>query len=150
MNTWTSLAPSDLTHYLYPSQLDALRQIDNTEGTSTKDPLPSIITDITAKIRTEIAAFPKNFLPADPTILPPSLKSIGCFLVIEALQSRIPTLKLTPDQIRNADNARVDLRRVAKGELPITLPLTTPSPPSLVDAISSRKLQATANTLQGL
>lgn len=158
MNTWISLSPNDLTHYLCAYQLEALRKSADADiptnaniHTFPHDPLPPIIADVTGKIRAEIAAFPKNYLSPDSTLLPPSLKSAACFLVIEALQSRVPTLKLTPDQIRNADNARIDLHRIARGELPIPSPFTiTPSPLSPISVVSSRKPQATIHTLQGL
>lgn len=81
----------DIGVYLSPMQLTALRQ----HG----DPLPTIIADITAWVRSEIQS---DDIPRTAT----------CHLIIEALQSRIPTLKLSDDQVRNANNARLHLKKV--------------------------------------
>lgn len=145
MNTWITLSTDDIYNYLCKEQLDALRKYGSKE-----DPLPPLIADITAKIRAEIAAFPKNFLHPAENLLPVFLKSTACFLIIEALQTRLPTLQLTEDQVRSANNARMDLQRVAKGELPINnsyKPTTAVRP---IDVVSKRSLQTTYESLHGL
>ena len=98
MNNWTNITTESIGIYLSPIQLAALRQ----HG----DPLQYIINDIVAWVRSEIQCHND-----DPTTVPLSLKTATCHLVIEALQSRIPTLKLTEDQVRNANNARLHIQR---------------------------------------
>lgn len=138
MNIWITLTPEDITHYLASPQLQALRQFS--------DPLLEIIADIIAKVRSEISAFPANALSHDRNCIPKALRSDACHLIIEALQSRIPTLKLTPDQIRNANNARTYLKRIAKGEIPLP-PLLRKAP---IEIAHCRKSTANGNALKGL
>lgn len=126
MNNWTPITPESIGFYLSPIQLTALSQLG--------DPLPPIISDIIAWVRSEIHTNPKNVLNNDPTLLPLSLKTATCHLVIEALQSRIPTLKLTEDQVRNAHNARLHLKRVANAQVAIT-----PPPPNGDIAIARKR-----------
>lgn len=109
MKTWTSITEKSVSHYLYPTQLEALRQHS--------DPLDAIIADTVAMVRAEIRNNPKNQYNPDPSLIPKELKRPTCHLIIEALQSRIPSLKLTSDQIHNANVARALLRRMASAEL---------------------------------
>ena len=44
--------------------------------------------------------------------LPASCKTAACYMIIEALQSRIPDIQLTEDQIRNAQQARQTLENL--------------------------------------
>lgn len=112
MTIWTTITKKCIGHYLSPIQLSALQQ----HG----DPLDEIISDIIAWIRSEVQTNPHNNISDNPNLIPLELKTATCHLVIEALQSRIPSLKLSDDQIRNALNARRLLKRVASSEMAIT------------------------------
>jgi len=124
MKVWKIIKPEDIKNYLSDLQVQALRK--------NSDPLNAIATDITALTRSEVASYESNVLPQNPALIPPELMSSACHLIIEALQSRIPTLQLSKDQVRNAENARKQLRRVAKGEVKIT----PPSPPWVLRRVS--------------
>ena len=112
MNNWIKLTPHSISDYLCVPQLDALRQ--------NKDALETIISDIVAQVRGIVASNPKNEMPERMNLIPVEVKAPTCFLIIEALQSRIPTVKLSEDQVRNADNARAYLKRVAEGSVSIS------------------------------
>lgn len=112
MTIWIPITIESVSCYLSPIQLSALQ----THG----DPLQEIITDIIAWVRSEVRSNPHNELINNPALIPLELKSAACHLIIEALQSRIPSLKLSSDQIRNAQNARILLQRVARAEITIT------------------------------
>lgn len=127
MHNWTIINTDSIGVYLSPFQLTALRQFG--------DPLQHIIADIVAWVRSEIQTNPNNAMSEDPTLVPDSLKTVTCALVIEALQSRIPSLKLTDDQVRNANNARLHLKRVANAQVAIS----PYSPTSNIAVASSRK-----------
>lgn len=97
------------------------------------DPLTPIINDIMARVRAEIGSHKNNKLDDHRWKIPPELVTAACHLIIESLQSRVPTMQLTHDQIRNADNARKLLVRVAKGDVKITRPfpkILAPAPPA--------------------
>jgi len=72
---------------------------------------------IIARIRSEIASNPKNKLDPDESLIPESLKSEACALIIEAMQPSI--MPLEEDQRRAADNARDYLKRISRGEVAV-------------------------------
>lgn len=136
---WTTITDKDIDNYLMPLQNSALRQH--------LDPLENIINDTIARVQAEMLTNPGNPIPPNPALIPSQLKTASCHLVIEALQSRIPNLKLTDDQIRNANNARILLHRTALGQISIN---GTKPKPLTIEVVSSRKRQATFNNLHGL
>jgi len=111
MTIWTPITQESIGHYLSPIQLSVLQQ----HG----DPLEEIINDVVAWVRCEVQSNPHNIISQKPGFIPLELKAATCHLIIEALQSRIPSLKLSDDQIRNAQNARSLLKRVASAEMAI-------------------------------
>lgn len=110
---WITITPETLTNYLTKQQLDFM----------CKDQAPcrAIIASVIERVRLEIATNRKNKLSVNPSLIPLALKSSACHLCIEALQSRFPTLRLSPDQVRNANNARNFLKRIAEGKVNISL-----------------------------
>lgn len=115
MTIWTPITIESISCYLSPIQLSALQK----HG----EPLETIIADIVAWVRAEVHSNPHNEIIKNASFIPLELKAATCHLIIEAFQSRIPSLKLSEDQIRNAKNARALLKRVACAEVAIT-PLT--------------------------
>lgn len=120
MASWTTITVNDLYDYLVSLQVDIIRRQSLAEDQD--DTLTDIISDITARIRAEISGNANNVLSADRSMIPNDLKSYGCYLILEAAQTRIPGLKLTADQIRLAEAARGYLRRIALGEVPVAFP----------------------------
>lgn len=142
MKNWIHINEKSVSHYLLPIQLQALRQHS--------DPLNEIIDDTIARVRAEIQSNPNNPLSSDPSLIPIELKIATCHLIIEALQSRIPNLKLTEDQIRNANNARTLLKRVALAEVSINTFNRVADLMKKIDVASMRQRQASLKTLLGL
>lgn len=142
MKSWISITGNSIRDYLLPIQLEALLKH--------LDPLDEIITDIVARVHAEIRTNPNNRFHAGSTLVPKELKQATCHLVIEALQSRIPNLKLSDDQVRNANNARTFLKRVAMAELAIQTIKTINELTRAVEVARIRKRQATMETLMGL
>lgn len=138
MNTWTSITAEAVSNYLSPIQLTALRQ--------NLDPLNQIIADTIAHVRCEIQTNPINPVSLDPTLVPREVKGATCHLIIEALQSRIPTLKLSEDQIRNANNARAYLKRMANSEIALDPSTLT----GRIDLAHRRHRQISSQSLLGL
>ena len=151
MTNWIQLTEADLHRYLAEPQVTALRTVALADGQP--DPLPEILADVSARIRAEVAACPRNRLSADPALIPPELKGAAVALAAAALQSRVPPVRLTRDQDRSADNARRLLKRVAECEVAIAVP---PDPAPASDYPSggftggARPRTATGETLKGL
>lgn len=120
MTNWIQITTADLEDYLVAAQLTALRE--RALGDSQDDPLPQIISDISARVRAEIASHPHNRLSSTPESIAPELKSAACYLIIESAQARIPYFGMTEEQIRQANDARSLLVRTARGEFALTVP----------------------------
>ncbi|MDR1414147.1 MAG: hypothetical protein LBI56_04430 [Puniceicoccales bacterium] len=120
MAKWITIQTSDLYDYLGATQLNALKTFELANGQ--KDPIDDIIVDATARIRAEISGNRNNLLSADRTKIPQDLKSFACYLILESAQTRLPSLKLSADQIRLANDAKEYLKRIARGEVPVSIP----------------------------
>jgi hypothetical protein len=120
MTTWIEIKVEDLYAYLVAVQVDILRKC--ALGKNQSDPVAEVIRDISLKIRAQIASNKKNVLSQQPYAIPPELKSEACILILEVAQTRIPGLKLTADQVRLADQARLQLQKVIGGEIIISMP----------------------------
>ncbi|MDR2807189.1 MAG: hypothetical protein LBB11_03470 [Puniceicoccales bacterium] len=149
MTNWINIEISDLYAYLVAVQVDALRKC--ALGKEQSDPVLKVIQDITLKIRAQIASNRRNTLSQRPYALPPELKSEACILILEAAQMRLPGLKLTTDQIRLADQARLQLEKIVRGEVAVTFPEDhLPGPPKSLAVVHYRPQIATGYYLRGL
>jgi hypothetical protein len=134
--------------YLVAAQVDILRKCALAKNQG--DPVAEVIGDIALKIRAQIASNRKNALSQQPYAVPPELKSEACILILEVAQSRIPGLKLTADQVRLADQARLQLQRIVNGEIAISIPDDRPlEPKKSITVVHSRPKIATAFHLKG-
>jgi len=141
--SWTPLTPEDVLTCLASAQVEALRQRALAPGQS--DPLPVIIADMTARVRAEVRGNRRNRVERDEALLPPELKLAAAHLALESLQARLPNLALSPDQVRLMGAARSLLARVARGEVPITVPA---QPESSLDASSPYGLEVVGKRRQ--
>lgn len=120
MPAWITITSSDLNDYLVGAQVNALKTAALASGQT--DPFPRVMADIVERARREIQACPTNKLSATASTIPPELKSQACYLIIEAMQARLPGLKLTEEQRTLISDAKDYLKRIAKCEIPITEP----------------------------
>ena len=111
MSSWITIATSDLNDYLVAAQVSALRSAALAPGQT--DPFGRVMPDIAERIRMKIQSCANNQLSAVDNTIPPELKWVACYLIIEALQVRIPGLKLTDDQKNQVDRAVTQLDRIA-------------------------------------
>jgi hypothetical protein len=150
--SWSPLTSDDVLACLLGPQVDILRQRKLNPGQA--DPLPALIADVTARVRAEIRGNRRNRVELDPCLLPPELKLAAAHLALESLQARLPNLALSVDQIRLAADARTLLVRVAKGEVPVTVPaqpaadLETTSPYGL-EVLGHRHQRISGENLAG-
>ena len=113
---WIILKAEDLHAYLLPEQLTSLTKRVNDSV------LEQIFEDVAMRVRAEVHAYEENFLDDDPLAIPPVMRKSACYLAIEALQGRIPSVTLNNDQKFRIKEAYSFLKRVAKGEVKIPMP----------------------------
>ena len=99
---WIFLKKEDVENYLISDQLQLFSEFDR------KNSVDNIIRDVCAYIQSRT---PESLTisPMAPNHIPNACRTAACHLVIEALQSRIPDIQLTEDQIRNAQQAHTTL-----------------------------------------
>jgi hypothetical protein len=148
MTPWITIKIEDLYAYLIAAQVDVLRKCALAKNQN--DPVVEIIQDISLKVRAQIVSCKKNTLSQQPYAVPPELKSETCILILEVAQTRIPGLKLTVDQIRLADQARLQLQKVASGEIIISVPTDrVPISQKSITVVHCRPKNATGQSLKG-
>lgn len=153
MTTWIKLQPEDLNDYLVAAQINVLRTKALASGQG--DPMLDIIEDVSTRIRAEIRGNPANRVSNTVFAIPPELIGVAAALIIESAQGRIPGLKSNADQIRAANNARDYLRRLAKGDVPISTPDDPEEPDGMqrsnkIEIVHSRADRIRAGRLRGL
>ena len=148
MSTWIEIKIGDLYAYLAAMQVDAINKCAAQKNQT--EPITEIIHDISLKIRAQIASNKRNSLSERQYAIPPELKSEACNLILETAQTRIPGLKLTSDQVRLADQARLHLQKIVKGDIIVSVPGDMETrPQKTVEVVNSRRSLANAKTLKG-
>lgn len=142
MENWKKVNKKKLKNYLTSVQLNSLAR-------KPKGCLDDIILDIIAQVRTEVGSNPGVSLSLDSSLIPSELMVPTCHLIIEALQSRFPTLGLSDDQVRNANNARAFLKRIADGKVTL-ISIKGGQITHKLNITSKRSRLATQKTLIGL
>ena len=139
---WTFLETKHISDYLIHDQLTLVNR-----AREKGDPkhIEAILDDTCAYIQNRI---PQKFHP-NPMAhnhIPVACKTAACHLVIEALQSRLPDLKLSEDQIRNAQQARKTIDDLAAmWEKQSNPKITDPR----IEAVYYRRRDARQSTLKG-
>jgi len=120
MPAWLTIELSDLNDYLVGAQVTALNSA--ALANSQSDRFTNIMADMVNRIRTKIEGCPRNHISATPLTVPPELKWVACYLIIEAMQAAVPGLKLTEDQRNQIAKAGEQLTRVADCKEVVSLP----------------------------
>jgi len=128
MPAWLTIAITDLNDYLVGAQVTALNTTALASGQS--DRFTRTMTDMVNRIRTKIEGCPRNHISATPLTVPPELKWVACYLIIEAMQAGVPGLRLTEDQRAQIQRANDQLTRIADCKEVVSLP---PDPLNPVD-----------------
>lgn len=142
---WTTITPENIKIYLHSTQMQLLQQDPSFLGEGFV--IEKLIHDAIAELQLELnKTLYKNKEAATNEVPEGLLKSV-CYLVIESLHGRFPLIQLTPDQIKNADQARALIARFreAEGEA-----LAQQTISAAVDLLSARVPAVTAQTLKGL
>ncbi|MDB6022613.1 MAG: hypothetical protein JWQ04_2470 [Pedosphaera sp.] len=117
---WITISLTDLNDYLVGAQVNALNSTALASGQAAR--FTKVMTDMVNRIRTKIEGCPRNHISATPLTVPPELKWVACYLIIETLQAGIPGLLLTADQRNQIAKANEQLTRIADGKEVVSRP----------------------------
>lgn len=147
--TWTTFSEADLDRYINAVQGGLIRTLVLADGQ--EDPFAESLKDVVAMIRAAIASSPRDYtLDADPATIPADLKWVAGFLVVPALQARIPDLALSDDQRENVRRADSYLRQIASGAIKIDPEQQAEKGGAAVEIASKSKRKFTRESLSGL
>lgn len=119
---WQRIEVEDLNDYLVSVKMDALREVALANGQD--DPFEAVMPDVVARIRNKIKSNRTNRVSATTNTVPPELFTCACYLIIEAMNSRLPanSVRLTEDQKEIIRKCERDLTDVVSGSLVISAP----------------------------
>jgi hypothetical protein len=118
MSAWVVITDAYVKGLLVGAQLNALRTAALAPGQA--DPFPDAMHDVANYVRNRISN--KINISATPYAVPPELKRQAGMLIIEALQTRLPSLRLSEDQVRAITKAGKDLDIAGTPQLYISTP----------------------------
>lgn len=147
---WPVIVVGDLNDYQVGAIMDALRTAALADGQA--DPFDNIMHDRCNYVRNRISK--KIQISLTPYAVPPELKTCACWLIVEAMQTRLPGLSLSEDQKSQISRAYKDLDIAATEDLPISVP-TDPVTPAVstgvgFEQISKPTRKASRTKLDGL
>lgn len=128
MAVWNVITTAHLDDYMAAAQASALRTA--ALGAGQTDPFGRVMPDIAAFIRQRIRSGGYS-VSATANAIPPEMKWAGCYLILEALQTRIPGLSLTPEQKTKCEDAKRWIERIAAGTEEPSKPDDPESPPDV-------------------
>src|SRR4051812_6322048 len=91
---WVIPTVDDLLNVIAAPALDAYRTKVLAPGQP--DPFDDVMATITTRIRAEINRY--QIISLTDNAIPPSLLRIACLMIVKAMESRLPTIKLTETQ----------------------------------------------------
>jgi hypothetical protein len=128
---WITLTADDLNDYQVAKIITAARTKALAAGQA--DPFVAVMPDIVARIRAEVRGCARNRVSNSALTIPPDLKAQAIYLIIEAMQPRLPGLALSEDHKTLIKDAREYLKRVSRCEIPIG----EPSDPEITNDVQS-------------
>lgn len=141
MPAWITIQLADLNDYLAAAQVNALNTAALSSGQTGR--FNRLMPDMINRIRTSIESCPRNHLSATPLTVPPELKWVACCLIIEAMQSALPSVRLTDDQRVQIACAKDKLNRIAACEESVSIPNDPLNPPDVQRSGQTRLVTST-------
>jgi hypothetical protein len=126
---WREVVEGDMQRHVLNPQLNALRTA--ALGSGQADPLEGALADAVADVRVAIESCARNRVSSTAGTVPPEWVKWTCYLALAAMQTRLPSLKLSEDQRKQVERAeeRLDLARGCK--LAVTRPAEALEPQSV-------------------
>lgn len=144
---WITPGISDLDTYLAAPQREALQTQALAPGQS--DPVAAILGNVVEQVRAQLRGS-RQPVSATTGTVPPELVPSVAALTIERAQSRLPSLVLTADQKRAADQARELLALAGQGKLQLTRPDDPEEGLARASVLRSRETRLTSERLKGV
>jgi hypothetical protein len=117
MSNWIVITAADLNDYNVAQMMDTLREEALAEGQA--DPFDKLMHDRCRYIQNRISQ--RVQISATAYAVPPELKTCACWLIIEAMSTRLSiAIELTRDQRTAIDRAYKDLDIAGTKDLPIS------------------------------
>jgi len=148
---WITIASTDLDDYDVAAEIDAAQTAALASGQA--DPFDTVMPDVIARMRAQIASCDNNVVSATANSIPPSLKTHACWLIIEAMVGRL-SLTLSDERKTMVADAKRYMEKVASCDYVIEDP-TDPVDPGVssggdIVIVTSETRRATRATLAGL
>jgi len=124
---WITITADNLNEYQAGKLVAAART--KALAASQTDPFLAVMPDVINRMRDDIRGCKSNQVSATPLTVPPGLRGEAVLLTIEAMQPRLPGIKIDDDLRTLIDDAKARMKRISKCEIPIEIPndpLTTP------------------------
>lgn len=118
MATWITITAADLRDYSVASKVTALRTA--ALGSGQADPFDAVMEDVVSAIRVQIQSKWPNHVSETANSIPPEMKTHVCWLILQALQTRLPGLNFTPPEEAMIKAAREYVDNVATGKYTVS------------------------------
>lgn len=152
MPAWIVITPEDLANYSVGQKITALRTEALDEGQA--DPFTSVMPEVAAEARGYLSRGGQNQLSETANSVPPEAKRSFCWLVIEALQTRLPGLIFTDEEKAAIEAAHKWFEAVAGGKIAITVPDDPVTPEvqagGAIAVVTAPERRFTTDSLAGL
>lgn len=116
-NTWSVIAETALDSYWNALQSVALKT--GKLAVPLSNAFPQVMTDVVNMMRVALSA--RGSVSTLALSVPPEARIHACYLIVEALTTRIPTLDLSKEQKDAADRARLWLADLADPKKPVVV-----------------------------
>jgi len=151
MATWRVIAATDLDDYNVAALMTALRTKGLRDGQA--DPFAAVMHDRANYVRNRIAS--RILISETPYAVPPELVSQTCYLIVEAMSTRLSiALELTEDQRTAISRAYKDLDIAGTDRLPISAADDADVPdvqqPGRIVVVTSNTQHWTREKMEGL
>lgn len=121
---WSAIIVDDLFPYLISAQIGALRTAAlSTSSPNQGDPFVQIMPNMAARVRAAISTCQNNSLSLTTNSVPPSAKWVLIWLVLEEMQTRIPSLNFSKSQLLTISDCKQWLSDVAACKVAIEQPI---------------------------
>ena len=120
MPAWIVITAEDLANYSVGEKITALRQeaLDQNQG----DPFTAVMPEVAAEARGYLSRGGQNQLSETANSVPPEAKRSFVWLVIQAMQTRLPGLSFSDEEKAAIEDAHRWFERVADGKIAISVP----------------------------
>lgn len=119
---WVVPALTDLQSYINATQYNAISTGDTISGQTATTLFTAYMMTVTGRITSKIQGNANTLGSATNNAIPPECLWIACWLILEMLNTRLPSLGLTDDQKAIIKKAEKDLDAIAARKQLVVIP----------------------------